>query len=612
MALLVLRRNTLVRISEFVDELWEENPPVSAVTTVQTYVYKIRKLLLKHGEDQLLHTRPGGYMLTVPDAGVDLHQFERAVSEGRAVLEQDDPARASEILARALGLWRGPALADVATGEILSAYVTRLDETRFLALEKRIEADLRMGRHIELISELKSLVVEHPMHERFHASLMLALHHSGRRSDALAVYGTLRRSMVDGLGLEPVEELQQLYQTLLSSEPPLRVAFDQLPVTEPQPQPVPAATVRLAPPAQLPHDIHDFTGRAGPLWSVVRELSERVEGDTPSTAPVMTAITGMPGVGKTALAVHAAHLVRGRFDGGQLYADLGGSGLSPAAAGEVLAGFLRALGVLPGQVPETLEERSKLFRSTVAGRRLLLVLDDVRSASQVEPLLPGDPSCAVIITSRRRLHSLPAVRTASLYAMEVEEGVELLSRSLGGARPNREPAAAAELVRLAGGLPLALRCIAGRLRTQPGLRLARLAERMAASPDLLSELRHGDFDVRSRLDSGYDDLDRTDQGLIRLLSMLPTTEFTARKAAELLGWEEPPMERALESLLDGYLLHLVADGPEARYRLPGIVRRHVRERLVSALSREGAGEDTSAEVAELMPSGVPRDPALLE
>ncbi|MGW6603275.1 BTAD domain-containing putative transcriptional regulator [Streptomyces sp. NPDC055036] len=582
-SLLVLRRNALVKISEFIDEVWQENPPASVVTTLQTYIYKIRKILGRYGAGELLHTRPGGYLLTIPDSAVDLHRFERGMSEGRTVLEQGDPARASEILARSLEVWRGPALADVATGELLSAYVTRLEENRFLALELRIEADLRLGRHVELISELKSLVVTHPLHERFHASLMMALHHSGRRSEALAVYGTLRRNVVEDLGLEPGQELQRLHQTLLSSDPPLGTVLDHRPATDPAVHRI-TEVQRPAPPAQLPYDLTDFTGRAGALGRVTEALAARPERGG-ATATRMVAITGMPGVGKSVLAVHAAHLLRSRFGDGQLYAGLNGSQQVRSDVGEVLAGFLRSLGVPPGRIPEGLEERSKLFRSTSAGRRLLLVLDDVASATHVRPLLPGDPSCAVIITGRRRPHGLPGAEDVSLDVMDTEESTALLALAIGGGRTEREPRAAAELAALTGGLPLALRCIAGRLMTQPGLPLAELVKRLRNSTDLLAEFQYGDSDVRSRYDSVYEGLTRREQGAVRLLSMLPAEEFTAGTAAEVLGWEVASTERVLEAMLDGYVLRLGYVPGETLYAFPEITRLYARERLLASLSR---------------------------
>jgi DNA-binding SARP family transcriptional activator len=219
-ALLTLRRNSVVRASELIDELWEDNPPVSAMTTLQTYIYKLRKTFQKCGAGEILQTRPAGYMLTTPDENVDLYWFERAMKEGQTTLDRGDPLRAAEILADALAMWRGPALVDVITGNLLSAYATQLEEVRFRTLELRIETDLRLGRHLELTSELKSLVVRYPLHEGFHTSLMTALYHSGRRYEALDVYRTLRYNLLEELGLEPGRQVQQLHQALLSSDVP--------------------------------------------------------------------------------------------------------------------------------------------------------------------------------------------------------------------------------------------------------------------------------------------------------------------------------------------------------------------------------------------------------
>ncbi|HEX3961274.1 MAG TPA: BTAD domain-containing putative transcriptional regulator [Trebonia sp.] len=573
-ALLTLRQNSVVRTSELIDELWEDNPPVSAMTTLQTYIYKLRKTFLKYGAGEALQTKPAGYMLNIPYENVDLHWFEKAIKEGRAKLDSGDLTRAAEILADALAIWRGPALVDVAAGNLLSAYVTRLEELRFRTLELRIETELRLGRHLELVAELKSLVVGYPLHEGFHMSLMTALYHSGRRYEALDVYRALRNNLVDELGLEPGREVQRLHQDLLSS--------DVLAVSGFEPRP---GLVRLtdvdpddgAVPAQLPADITDFAGRERDVKGLCQRL----------TAPPCdghgagrTVISGMPGVGKTALAVHAAHQIWSAFGDGQLYADLKGSTGSAADPADSIHSFLRALGVPRGQVPEALEERSTLFRSVTAERRLLLVLDDAASVAQVRPLLPGGTHCAVIITSRRKLEGLADASNIVVDTLDRPDSIELLARIIGRPRIHREQDAAEALVDACDCHPLALRCIASRLAAMPRSSLARMAEELTSSRQRIEELRFGDLDLLTRFDSSYEQLGDQEQRVFALLSVLPS-EFTADAVADLLGWEVSEAGRPLDHFLDHHLLRRVQENGTVRYVFPKLARMYARERLTS-------------------------------
>ncbi|MFF3553021.1 BTAD domain-containing putative transcriptional regulator [Streptomyces tsukubensis] len=606
-ALLLMRRNTLVRTSELIDELWESAPPASAMTTLQTYIYKLRKILTARHSDEILLTRPGGYTLAIPDSCTDLHRFEVEAEEGRLLLKKGDPAGAAEVLQRSLALWRGSALVDVVPGGLLSSYVTRLEELRERTLNLRIEADLQLGRHQELISELKSLVLSRPLHENVHAALMIALHRSGRRHEALEVYQVLRRSMIDNLGLEPGQELRALHQALLSEATvgapyeqrrrpvlaePLQVAAARSVTREPARPAVPAAPRPAAPsrpvPAQLPADLTDFTGRRSLIDQAPAVLARDEECENPRTATAVVVISGMPGVGKTALAVHMSHTVRPFFEDGQLYADLCdsmGTGRDPS---EVLHGFLRALGVAESEIPPDLEERSKLFRSTTVGRRLLILLDDASSLADIRPLLPGDPHCAVVITNRRRLHGLGGAWNINLDAMDTAEGSELLSRIIGAARVKRESRAAKQLVATVGGLPLAVRCIGGRLSGSPGLTLSSLVLQLACSEKLLDDLRLGELDVRSRYDFSYERLGRVERSVFRLLSILPPEQFTAESVVELLGSDSRTVERLLQSFVDSHLIDIVRwENDSAHYAFPELTWVYARERLLDTLSSDG-------------------------
>ncbi|MEU7002744.1 BTAD domain-containing putative transcriptional regulator [Nonomuraea sp. NPDC046570] len=635
-SLLLFRRNTMVQTSELIDELWEGGPPASAMTTLQTYIYKLRKILMEHGGETILRTQPCGYMLTIPNSSIDLHVFEQSAQAGKALMEGGDAPRAAEVLRRALGMWRGAALVDVVQGELLSSYVTRLEELRFRALELRIEADLRLGGHRELISELKSLVLTHTLNEHLHASLMIALYRSGRRHEALETYRVLRGNMIEDLGLEPGPEVKQVHQALLADSPtgppfepgpqqkavelihhggsatalsipsqmlPARltdaaVVLEPVPAELPPLDPAPPAaqatlTEPVIPPAQLPPDLADFTGREKLMDEIAAGLLAEDEIAADRTATGLVAITGMPGVGKTAFAVHLAHRLRGGFPDGQLYTELHGASSAGQSVSETLHGFLRALGVPDTYIPDALEERGKMLRSITTDKRLLVVIDDAGSQADVSPLLPGGSQCAVIVTSRRWLFELGGRWDINLRVLDEEEAVELLARMIGPDRVAREPVAASRLVELAGRLPLALRCLGGRLTTMPGLPIAKMAEQLARSSRRLDLLRIGRLNVHSTFDSAYEGLGEVEQRVFRLLSALPVTEFTASATADLLGLEEPEAQHVLEQLGNHHLITMCwADG-EVRYAFPELTRAYAWERLTSALDsrREPPSDD---------------------
>lgn len=574
LAMLVIRNRRLVRITELVDELWGEMPPASALSTLQTYIYKLRKILAVHGADaeQILQTRPYGYQVAVPDTDVDLLQFERLADAGRAALAEDPPL-AARTLAEALSLWRGPALADVPTGDVLSAYITRLEEARVRALEWRIEADLQLGQHDRLIGELTALAAIHPMHEGFHAKLMLAMHRSGRRGEALEHYQRLRRGFVDELGLEPSPPLQSLQRSILASDPALDLAVGVLTATLP-----PA----FSPPAQLPSDISDFVGRAELLERLQRRLAA---GNETHTAVPLVAITGMPGVGKSVLAVHLAHRVRTSFPDGQLFVSLRRSTGEPISASECLEGILRAIGVARHDVPASLEQRSNLFRTRTADRDLLIVLDDALSAAQVSPLLPGSPRCAAIVTSRFGLHGLAGAQVVELDPLAVDEGVQLLATMVGWRRIERERHAAESIVRLCGSLPLALRSAGARLAAARGWPLGKLVEHLSAPYRRLDELRFADLDVRARYDSSYSCLAEPEKNACRLLALWPAANFTSRQVSALLGSSVEATEGVLMRLVEQHFLRMQAQEPagEIRFAFHELAFIYARERVEAEL-----------------------------
>ncbi len=589
LALLLLRCNALVQTGEFIDEIWGAAPPRSALSTLQTYVYKLRRLLFdepRDGEERLL-TKPSGYVLRIDRDDVDLGRFEKRVEEGALALENDELPRAAAVLSAALSLWRGPALADVTMGALLSAYATHLEECRMRALELRIEADLQLGRHQRVIGELKGLTTVHPLHEGFHAKLMLALYRSGRRYEALSVYRRLREVLVEELGLEPSADLNRMHQALLSADPALEIAGrDPLRAAD-RPVGLPRRLeVPQAPPSGLPADIDDFIGHREELLRIQRLLGA----DAGGSSGVVVSITGMPGAGKTTLAIRAAHGLRDRFPDGQLFAGLGGGEGTPQRPEDVLGALLDAIGIPAGWTPDRLDERSALFHQWTAGRKVLIVLDDAVLAAQLEPLLPPEPGSAILITSQLPL--VPGGHVVSLGPLRPDEGVWLLENAAGAHRAVFDRAAAYRIVHACGGLPLALRAAGARLAASPGLSPDQLGTELNNHRTPLDLLRFGAIDVRARYHASYNRLSERNKYALRLLSLYRQDSFTAAEVAPLLGMPADAAEMLLACLAEHHLLRLTGNPANrtARYQIHELTRRYARERLEEALEPDGHGD----------------------
>ncbi|MBB6473965.1 AfsR/SARP family transcriptional regulator [Sphaerisporangium rubeum] len=581
LAMLVLRHNQIVSTRELIDELWGERPPATALATLHTYVYKLRKMLGPCGPASVV-TKPYGYLLATAPETIDVYRFERLVADGWSALERDDPGRATESLSGALALWRGPALANLAAGELLSAQITRLEEGRLRALQLRLDADLRLGRHRELISELKELIATHPLNEDFYAKLMTALYQAGRRGEALEVYQNLRQILVGQLGLEPSPVLSRLQQRLLSADPGLEDPAPARRPAAPAPRPAPA-------PAQLPADIADFAGR----HDVAGHLAALLTGGSGTAAPVVC-VGGMPGAGVTALAVHAAHRVRAAFPSGQLFAALGAGG-RPAGPGEVLGAFLRAAGVPVADIPDGADERGNMFRTWCSDRRVLILLDDADSATQIRPLLPGSPGCAVIVTTRSALHGVAGAHAVRLGPLTAAEGLPLLAGVAGQARVDAEPRAAEQIVHLCGGLPPALRAAAARLAAAPAATLASMAARLADPRTRLRTLGVAGLDVRAAFRAAYDRLPGPERGLFHLLGLLPSPHVTAGRVAALLGCGPDHAEHLLARLTARFLLEATPrPGGEVRYTVHDLIRLFARQCLEEELGRDPASPSDPA------------------
>ena len=540
LAVLLLGAGDVVPTDRLVDAIWGERPPDDPRNAIQVYVSRLRRLLAGAGTVAIGTVGRHGYRMDVPPDAVDLYRFRRLVAEAGTA----SGPHVVEILDEALALWRGDPFGGAA-GDWLHRQVTPgLAAEHLRAREVRARALAGLGRHGEAIGELSTLLTEHPTHEQVAAALMAALHATGRTAEALAVYRDLRTRLVDELGMDPGEPVRRLHETILAGEAPDGDAPDTVP-------------------AQLPADVPLFVGRAGLAADLRDRLTAR-----PGPAPRVVAVTGAGGSGKSTLAIHVAHLVRQEFPDGQLFATL-----STVDAADVLADFLVAIGTPQARVPATLEQRAALFRSATAGRALLVVLDNARDATQVRPLLPGNESCAVLVTSRSRLAALAATDRVPVDGLGEDESLALLSAMLGADRVAAEPAAAAELARHCGCLPLALRVSAARLINRPQWPVQLLADRLADERARLDELAVGDLDVRASFLLSYQQLPPEAAHAFRLWS-LAGHALPDAAAAAMLGVRRRPADAAAEILSD---LHLVDLTPTGHLRLHDLLRQLGRD-----------------------------------
>ncbi|MEV4623924.1 BTAD domain-containing putative transcriptional regulator [Asanoa sp. NPDC049573] len=531
--------------AELIDLLWPgEDPPVSAVNLVQTYVSRLRRAL---GPAGLVNLVPGGYQLAVSAEHLDALRFGDLLREARGVAPLE-PERAGELLDQALALWRGDPLADL-VGLAEHPAVVTLSEERLSAGLLRADVAGARGEHELAVRLLWPLADRHPLHEPLHARLMLALAAAGRQAEALETYERIRVRLAEQLGVDPGPELSGYRQRVLRQ----------------QWRPGPG---RPTVPFQVPAPPADFTGRAGPLHRVQRMLDRSV----------VCAISGVGGAGKTALAAVAAARLRTACPDGQLFVDLRGSGPAPLPPVEALGSLLRALGV-DGDLPADVAERAGLYRSMLADRRVLVVVDDARDAAQVRHLLPGPGRCGALVTSRRRLVDLAGAQLVDLELLSCEEAVELLGSVAGPARVGAEPQAAAALVAACGLLPLAVRIAGVRLASRPGWRLDAFARRLADGRLRLDELCAGDLDVRATFQLSYAQLAPPDARAFRLLALAPGALIGLTAAAALLGLDPITAERGLDALVGVNLLQRL---PGDRFTFHNLLRLYAIE-LAGAL-----------------------------
>ncbi len=546
--------------------VWDGSPPPGASVTLRSHVLRLRRVLGPRAGARLV-TRHPGYLLQAADDEVDVVWFRRLCQDGGVALREGAWNRAYGLLSEALGLWRGAPLADISSDLLLREEVPDLEELRLQGEEWRMDAGLQLGRHGELVAELQSLVVREPLRERFAGQLMLALVRCGRQAEALEAYQSAREVLVAELGTEPGTGLRELHQQILIGDPALTA-----------PDAPAAGHLAGVVPRELPGPTAGFVGRTAELAALTRLLDQST--DSMPSAVVISAIGGTAGVGKTALAVQWAHQAVGRFPDGQLYVNLHGYDPDrPILVGDALAGFLRALG-LPGQdIPSEEDERAARYRSLLAGKKVLIVLDNAGSAEQVRPLLPGSPSCAVVVTSRDSLAGLVARDSATRLELDLlllPEAVGLL-RALIGQRAEDDPGATETLAGQCCRLPLALRVAAELAASRPAVPLAELAGELADQQRRLDLLDAGGDPrtaVRAVFSWSYRHLDANAARTFRLAGLHPGLDFDTYAVGALASTGLDQAGRELDVLARAHLIQSTGPG---RYGMHDLLRAYARE-----------------------------------
>jgi len=567
-AALLLNQGSAMTPEELAEMLWPSGPPPSSQVTVRNYVKRLRRALGDSGRT-LLTTQADGYLLRVPADCLDTSRFEAMIAQARQALRAGQHAQAAVGLRAALSLWRGRPLADVPCDHLVVQHVPRLEELRLQAVEGRIEADLHCGRQADVITELRALAGAEPLRERLHWLLMLALYREGRQADALAAFRNARRMLIDEIGVEPGAELRQLHERILAADPVPAEGMTIRPAAAPGPPVIPR---------QLPAALAHFIGREPELNRLDAMTSDT--GGAAGTA-LIAVISGTAGTGKTVLAIQWAHRVASRFPDGQLCLNLRGFGpdAAPVSPGEGLGLFLEALqpSVPP---PSGLNARMNLYRSLVAGKRLLVVLDNARDADQVRPLLPGSPGSMAVITSRDWLAGLSATDGAQLIKLDIlaeTEARALIAARVGPVRARREPDAVVEITELCGRLPLALAVAAAKAAARPALPLAQLAAEMQDPRDRLDALDAGDFaaSARSVFSWSYACLTASSARMFRLLGLHPGPEAGVNAAASLAA---VPARQARGMLDELARSNVVAETAAGRFAMHDLLRAYARER----------------------------------
>jgi len=564
LAMLLLQNGSPVAVEQFIDGLWGERSPQTARAQIHNVISKLRKALPAEAGEQLQLIN-GAYQFTVSPDAIDATRFTAGVRAARAAVRTGPTGTSIVELRTALALWRGEPLSGI-EAPFVSAARTRLQEEHKAAHEALADLELACGNHAAVIAELSALLEEHPFWEGVAERLATALYRAGRQHDALAVLHSTRTRLVEELGLDPGPGLASAEQAILSAT---------LDVPAPAPAVAPeTGTAPKRPINQLPTDTRLFIGREEELGQLFRLVDLTTVGHAPGTV-VLCAIDGLGGIGKSAVAVHAAHRVRERFPDGQLFLDLRAhaAGTAALSAEEALDALLRALGVAPQQIPRELGAKAALYRDTLCGTRTLILLDNAVSTAQVRPLLPAAPGCLVLVTSRKRLAGLDDAHTVALGVLSLAEATSLIRMVAGPNRLAEDDPGLPELAMLCGFLPLALRIAGSRLRHRRTLTVSDLAAQLRDERSRLTRLRDEERDVAAVFETSYRGMRHDEQQLLLLLGRIPGSDIDPYGAAALLGTSHDLAESLLESLLDN---NLVMQRTPGRYLLHDLVRLYAR------------------------------------
>lgn len=601
LALLVANADRVTGVHTMADALWDVDATPGTQRTVRTYMSRVRRSLAPVaaalGAADLIETRAAGYVLRLSPAFLDAREFERRVTAGRTALAAADPVTASDHLSQALALWRGDAYEDFAGTPALLAETRRLQGLRLGAIEDRVDADLATGAGEALIAELTALSEQHPGHERLWGQLMTALYRAGRQADALDAFTRARTVLVGQFGLDPSRRLMEIHRQVLDNDPRLSpAAAGRARPSSGVAQRDPAGAVRN----DLPGDIADFAGRETELARLLAAPTGVAH--AAPTAVVIEAIDGMAGIGKTTLAIHAAHRLAEHYPDGRLFLDLHGhtSGQPPITPPAALDTLLRALGVPADRIPHDPDARAALWRAELAGRSVLVVLDNAADAAQVRPLLPGSAGTLVLITSRRRLVDLEPAHILSLDVLPEADAIALFTCVVGDDRLATEPDSVRDVIELCGQLPLAIRIAAARLRSRPAWTVGHLADRLRQARRPLTELSAGDRSVAAAFALSYRQLDPARQRMFRLLGLNPGPDIDVPAAAALAAVAPGEAERLLESLVDDHLLQQPVAG---RFRFHDLVRQHAQSTALAEEPEPGRREALHRLVGFLLHTG---------
>jgi len=560
LAILLLAPRTIVPAETLIDRLWDTRPPAKARESLSAYLARLRGSLRQAvGDSVQLAGRARGYLLDVDPETVDLHQFRQLRRQADSLTASGDHDRAASLLREADELWRGPALAGI-PGDWVARMRDSLEEERRAALLERVDCELALGRHATLVGELHHLLAQYPLDETFIAHQMTALYRSGRPGDALGLYRETRARLVEEQGTEPGPALSELHQRILRRDPELtgkpaarqpgRVSPpDTLPARVSRPDTLPA---RVSRPDTLPPETAEFVGRDEELSQLIGE-----EGD----APRVSVIVGVPGVGKTALAVHAARILAGQYPDGVLYLNFHSHDpRSPSLdAAEALRRLLQMLTLPATQIPESPSERAALWRAQLSRRRAVVILDDTASLDQIGPLLPAGGRSVILVTSRYRIPDLADARAMTLDVLPVDDAVALFRRIARGGRAH-DDAELAAVVELCGRLPFAIQLTAGRLARDYPPRLGDLETELSRPPARVEGAEVTALDWVPAFELSYRALQPGHQEFFRRLGVSPATQISPHAAAALGGVSLAEAEEAIGALLDHHLLSRAPDG----------------------------------------------------